>query len=360
MVCWLLILALASVSVAVFWRRGIQRRRRAREVSGDHEYLATLSTLSEGSVRRHFDAYIDVDWDAPDFSVRSDDPRWVLPITDSLGRHPWYRAQPLDKQIAIGMWRQAGIAKVAMQFESILVRGLMQYSFRVPNGSPEFRYCVHESVEECNHMMMFQELVNRIGVDVRGVPRWLRLVSPTLTLAPALTPNMFFFGVLAGEVPFDRTQTDLLRDGAPIHPMVERILAIHVAEEARHIAFAHSYLKRNVPVVPRFDRFLLSLYVPLIMRLLCKAMLVPPRAFFRELGIPRSVRRQAFFSDPAARQTLRDLFGDTRMLCGQIGLMNPAARLAWRICRIGGRAARYRGEPPRATSTSVVALSHTR
>src|SRR5512139_1835881 len=98
--------------------------------------------------------------------------------TDPLGRHPWYRAQALERQIEIGKWRQANVAKVGLQFEIILIRGLTNYAFWVPNGSPEYRYCLHESVEECNHTMMFQEMVNRIGADVPGMPRSLRWVAP--------------------------------------------------------------------------------------------------------------------------------------------------------------------------------------
>ena len=97
------------------------------------------------------------------------------PTTDPLGRHPWYQAQSQERQIEIGMWRQANVAKVGLHFESILIRGLMDYAFWVPNGSPEYRYCLHESVEECNHTMMFQEMVNRIGADVPGMPRMLQV-----------------------------------------------------------------------------------------------------------------------------------------------------------------------------------------
>ena len=162
-----------------------------------------------------------------------------------------------------------------------------------------------------------------------------------------LEPVEVSLGVLAGEVPFDCTQTAILRDATPTHPILERIVAIHVAEEARHISFAHSYLGRSVPGIPRFDRFLLSLYVPIVMRMLCGAFLVLPRSFFAQLGIPRGVRRQAFFGDPASRQMLQDMYGDIRMLCYEVDLMNPAARLMWRACRIGGRPSRYRGEPSR-------------
>jgi len=125
------------------------------------------------------------------------------------------------------------------------------------------------------------------------------------------------------------------------------VMAIHVAEEARHISFAHEYLRKRVPDLPRRKRFWLSLYVPVVMRVLCSAIIVPPRAFWKTFDIPRSVRKQIFFKSPASRKMLRDMFGDVRMLAEDTGLMNPLAKLMWRICRIDGKASRYRSEPQR-------------
>ena len=327
--------------------RLVRRWRRNMEVRDDPDYVDMLTTLSEGSVRRNFDPYRDIEWDAPEFAVIPGDRRWVLPETDPLGSHPWYRTQPPERQIEIGQWRQANVAKVGLQFESILIRGLMNYTFWVPNGSPEYRYCLHESVEECNHTLMFQELVNRIGADVPGMPRILRWLSPLIPLVAGPLPVPFFFGVLAGEEPIDHTQKGVLREGGDLHPIMARVMAIHVAEEARHISFAHEYLRKRLPHLSRGQRFWLSVHVPVIMRVLCQAIVVPPRGFFRQFGIPAEVRREVFFRSPASRKMLRDMFADVRMLCYDTGLMNPAARLMWRICRIEGPPSRFRGEPQR-------------
>ncbi|MCB0949568.1 MAG: diiron oxygenase, partial [Mycobacterium sp.] len=35
----------------------------------DRAYVDMLTTLSEGSVRRNFNPYTDIDWDAPEFAV---------------------------------------------------------------------------------------------------------------------------------------------------------------------------------------------------------------------------------------------------------------------------------------------------
>jgi len=124
-------------------------------------------------------------------------------------------------------------------------------------------------------------------------------------------------------------------------------MAIHVAEEARHISFAHEYLRKRVPNVRRRPKFWLSLHVPIIMRVLWSAIVIPPRSFFKQFDIPRSVRKELFFDSPGSRQWLRDMFGDVRMLCHDVGLMNRPARLTWRICKIDGRPSRYRSEPQR-------------
>lgn len=325
----------------------IKRWRRNMDVLDDTAYVEKLNTLSEGSVRRNFNPYTDIDWDSPEFAVVPGDERWILPATDPIGQHPWYQSQSTERQIEIGMWRQSNVAKVGLHFESILIRGLMEYSFWTPNGSPEYRYCLHEAVEECNHTMMFQEMVNHIGADVPGMPRLLKWVQPAIPLVAGPLPIPFWFGILAGEEPIDHTQKNVLREGKTLHPIMERVMAIHVAEEARHISFAHEYLRKRVPHLPRRKRFWLSLFVPVVMRVLCSAIIVPPKAFWKEFDIPRSVRKEIFFSSPQSRQMLRDMFGDVRMLCHDTGLMNPLAKLVWRICRINGAPSRFRSEPAR-------------
>jgi len=202
-------------------------------------YEEKLLTLSEGSVHQHFDPWTDIDWDNPDYAIDKNDPRWVLPKADALGRSAWYQALPLDRQIEIGLWRQANVAKVGLQFENILIRGLMEYVMGLPNGSVEYRYVTHEATEETHHTQMFQEFVNRAGVDVPGGPKYFRMVAPFLPLAARPLPIVFFMGVLSGEEPIDHLQKAILREGEAMHPLLQRIMQIHIAEEARHISFAH-------------------------------------------------------------------------------------------------------------------------
>ncbi|MRK01504.1 diiron oxygenase [Aeromicrobium sp. S22] len=311
------------------------------------QYADILRALSQASVDRHFDAFVDVPWEHPDFAVRSDDPRWVLPAdVDPLGAHPWYQAQSLERRIAIGQWRQANILKVGLQFENILIRGIMQYVFTLPNDSPEYRYLTHEATEECHHTQMFQETVNRIGAPVEGMPWLMRRIAGLLPWAASAAPFGFFIGVLAGEEPIDHTQKAILRSGQELPPVLSRVMEIHVAEEARHISFAHHYVRRNAPRLGPIEKRVMAMLFPVIMRVLCDVIMVPSASFRREFGIPRRVMKDLWWRSPASRARLQELFGDVRMLADQAGLRETrTARWMWKLCRIDGRPSRYRSEP---------------
>ncbi|MDX6739178.1 diiron oxygenase [Actinocorallia sp. A-T 12471] len=319
----------------------------------EQDYKDMLQTLSEGSVHRRFDPYLDIAWDSPEMALDPDDPRWVLSEhSDPLGVHPWYQALPLERKIEIGRWRQANVQKVGLSFESVLIRGMMQYVMRLPNQSAEFRYCLHEMTEECNHIQMFQEFVNRTGEDVPGMRGLYRNTMATWSLF-ARWPALFFIGILAGEEPIDHIQKTLIREGKDIPPAMLRTMEIHIAEEARHISFAHRFLRKHIGEQSRSARALTSITYPVVMRWLGGAIVVPPPEFAKKFAIPRHVMKEAFWDSPRSRELLRECFNDVRMLADQLGLMNPVSRRVWRMCGIDGQSSRFRGEPHRPARTAA-------
>jgi hypothetical protein len=331
----------------------LQRRpasRTSRSPQGHQSYEERLRTLSEASVERHFDAFVDIDWDDPAYAIKPDDERWILPDVDVLGRHPWYRSLPREEQVRIGLYRQANVTKVGLQFEQILIAGLMNYALKLPNGSPEFRYSTHEATEECHHTQMFQEFVNRSGQDVGGGSRFFQAISPLLPLAARWVPFGFFYGVLAGEEPIDHVQKAILRSGETMHPLLQRIMQIHVAEEARHIGFAHQYLENRAPRLSKRERAVLSVAVPIIMRWLCDEILKPTKKAREDMGIPKAVVEEIYWDHPESQKMLRDLFADVRALTERTGLMNRVSRAVWRMMKIDGRPSRFRSEPASAAA----------
>jgi len=315
---------------------------------GQGDYQALLRTLSEASVEHHFDAFTDIAWDDPAYAIDPADPRWILPAVDPLGRTEWYRSLPRERQIEVGFYRQTNVVKVGLQFEQVLVAGLMMYCLDLPNGRAEFRYSTHEATEECHHTQMFQEFVNRTGLDVPGAHSLFRALGPFLPLAAKHVPFLFFIGVLGGEEPIDYVQKVMLRSGEEMHPLLHRISQIHVAEEARHIGFAHQYLEHRAPRLNRLQRGVASVLTPVLMRVLCDAIVVPGPRAVREMGIPKDVVREVWWGSPESRKFLRDMFGDVRMLAEETGLMNPVSRRVWRALGIAGRPNRFRSEPASA------------
>jgi hypothetical protein len=310
----------------------------------DVTYEEKLRGLSEASVHKHFDAFEDIAWDDPAYAIVPGDPRWVLPTVDPLGAHPWYQAQPLDRQIEIGLWRMANIAKVGLQFENVLIRGLMDYAMTIPNESPEFRYVTHEATEETHHTQMFQEFVNRSGTRVPGARKAFRRVAPYLPLAAYNLPEIFFTGVLAGEEPIDHLQKQYLRAAHQLHPLMARIMQIHVAEEARHISFAHEYLRERVGELGPVRRRLFAAMFPVVMRVLCDVIMTPPKELTEKLGVPKEVVKDCYWRSPESRALLEEIFGDVRMLADDLGIRTPVMRRVWRRLGIDGRPSRYRGE----------------
>ncbi|MFD6389046.1 diiron oxygenase [Nocardia sp. NPDC060259] len=107
------------------------------------------------------------------------------------------------------------------------------------------------------------------------------------------------------------------------------------------------------PGVGRLRKFVLSLLFAPTMRIVCDLIAVPTRRFRADCDIPRSVVREVFWKSEHSRDGLRAGFADVRMLATDLGLLNPASRVLWKICRIDGDASRYRSEPARTTGSRI-------
>ena len=298
--------------------------------SGSERYQAVVQRLSRASVNKHFDAYADVAWDDPALRVYRDDPRWQRPVSDPLGSTSWYRSLPECERARIGLAMTAFQMKMGITFESILQRGLLEFASTLPNGSAEFRYAYHEVIEEGQHSLMFQEFVNRSGFDA---PTMSGLIAWQARRVPALGrtfPELFFVHVLSGEAPIDHVQRTELRRGGELHPLLRRIMQIHVTEEARHVCFAERYLEEHVPPLGAARMLSLRIQTPFILRETTAQMLRPPKQFLTLMGIPREVTKEAFSDGPAHRRLTDEGIRPVRDLCIRLGIVTPAFVPLWR------------------------------
>jgi hypothetical protein len=176
--------------------------------------------------------------------------------------------------------------------------------------------------------MMFQEFVNRTGLPIRGIWRPQRIAAERVVIPMARRdPALFFLFVLGGEDPVDHLQRQQLRAGVP-HPLLERIMRIHVTEEARHISFARNFLRTEVPKLSGPRRASLAAAAPVLYATMTRIMCDPPHQLAQEYDIPRDVMTEARRSD-AHRQLIAACGAKPRKLCEDLGLVTPHAAKVW-------------------------------
>jgi hypothetical protein len=298
-------------------------------VDAEEAYQRLLARLSHQSVVKHFDAYADVPWDDPAFAIDPEDPRFELSDTDPLGATAWYQAQPQPIRARIGLHMIATFARIGWQFESVLKRGLLEFALRLPENAPEFRYCYHEVIEEAQHTLMFHEFVQRTGLPTKP-PRILGVGDRLVVSFARRFPELFFFFVLAGEDPIDYAQREMLQGGKELHPLIERISRIHVTEEARHIAFARHYLRRNVPKVRGPRLFILRLRTAIVMTIASRMMSRPSGHVVRTYHIPPEVLREAYGPGSKGAEHIKRALFKPRELCWELGVLNERWAPLWK------------------------------
>ena len=285
-------------------------------------YEDRLRRLSERSVEKHFDAYADIAWDAPEHTIDPRDPRFALSDDHPLGASTWYRARPADERARIGLECLVQQMAVGAFFENVLSRGLLVLASRTDEQQPELRYALHEVIEECQHSLMFHEFVRRSGLRPAGVSGPKRWMADRVPGFAARSPELFFLFVLAGEEPIDRAQREALARGG-LHPLVERIMRIHTTEEARHLCFARSYLERRAPALGALRRLQLTVRLPFMLRVMSSMMLEPPSAILRAHHAPHGVVKLT----PGARA---ESVAGVRALAAKLGLIEGRAGELWR------------------------------
>lgn len=289
-----------------------------------------VDRLNRQSVARHFEAYTDVAWDDEAFRISPEDPRWELSPSDPLGATAWYQDLPQATRARLGLDSVASKMKIGLEFESVLKRGLLEYASTLPNGSAEFRYAYHEIIEEAQHSLMFQEFVNRSGFDATGLGRLDRIGARFIISLGRRFAPLFFVFVLGGEDPIDYVQRRELRSGRPLHPLLERIMRIHVTEEARHLSFARHYLKRSVPTLGPIRRAELAIGAPLVLATMAQMMLRPSRQLVRRYGIPQPVIDEAFTNNATHHAESLASMTKLRRLWTELGLTGFPYRALWR------------------------------
>jgi hypothetical protein len=213
-------------------------------------------------------------------------------------------------------------------FENMLNQSLLRAMMHSSPTSPSTFYELTELGDEARHMLMFGKAIERVGVE----PFWpgKRGARRVNTLALIFRGPMLWIGALVGEEIFDAVQRRILDDADDIQPLVQRVMRIHVTEEARHIQFARDGIRRDVTALSPRTRLAIanlhglgaSLYFGHFTR----------RGLYTRAGLDGAEAQRQARANPHFHATLRAGFEPLAAFLDDVGLMGPVARRMWAKC----------------------------
>src|ERR1700687_5992275 len=197
--------------------------------------------LLKGSVKKSYAPIVDIDWDAP----LDPDKFFLPPKTVSLYGTPLWDTMTRAQRIELSRQEFVNTLSAGIWFENILNQALLRKMMHQDPTARATHYKLTELGDETRHMIMFGKAIERIGAKPVRPRRLHRMIINALPLA-FQRGSMLWVAALIGEEIFDSLQRQML-DDPELQPMIQRLMRIHVTEEARHIQFARDGLRKRSP-----------------------------------------------------------------------------------------------------------------
>lgn len=277
--------------------------------------------LLSGSVKKSYAPAVDIDWDAP----IDPDKYFLPPRMVTLYGTPAWDGMTREQQIELSRQELVNILSAGIWFENILNQALLRDLMHKNPTASTTHYALTELGDETRHMVMFGKTIARIG----GIP-----VRPKLSQRMIINSLPFLFrgsvlwaAALVGEEIFDSLQRQIM-DDPELQPIVQRLMRIHVTEEARHIQFARDGLRKAVPTMPRYRRMLMAnlhgaggpFY----------RMLFTLPIQYHRAGLDGSEMRRVARANPNFRRACVTSFQPLAAFFEEVGLMGRVGRRMWR------------------------------
>lgn len=203
--------------------------------------------LLKGSVKKSYAPIVDIDWDAP----LDPDKFYLPPRVVSLYGTPLWDSMSREQQIELSRQELANTLSAGIWFENILNQALLRKMMHQDPTARATHYELTELGDETRHMVMFGRAIEKIGAKPVRPRLYQRIIINALPFA--FRGSVLWVAALIGEEIFDSLQRQML-DDPDLQPMVQRLMRIHVTEEARHIQFARDGLRKRTPTMPWITR----------------------------------------------------------------------------------------------------------
>ena len=277
--------------------------------------------LLKGSVKKSYAPVVDLDWDAP-----LDPDKFFLPPEGvSLYGTPMWDAMTREEQIELSRQELVNTLSAGIWFENILNQALLRKVMHQDPTSRTTHYELTELGDETRHMVMFGKAIEHVGAKPVQ-PRWYqRVIINALPLA--FKGSVLWVAALIGEEIFDSLQRQMM-DDPELQPMVQRLMRIHVTEEARHIQFARDGLRKRAPNMRPLNR----LWVSSVNGLggFFFRYLFTNKVPYHRVGLDARRAQRIARTSPHRHEVQVAGFAPLAAFLEEVGLMGPIARRMWR------------------------------
>lgn len=276
--------------------------------------------LLKGSVKKSYQPVVDIDWDAP----LDPDKFYLPPRIVSLYGTPMWDEMTRAQRIELSRQELVNTLSAGIWFENILNQALLRKLMHKDPTTRSSHYALTELGDETRHMVMFGKAIERVGAKPVRPRLYQRMIINTLPFF--FRGSVLWVAALIGEEIFDSLQRQMM-DDPELQPMIQRLMRIHVTEEARHIQFARDGLRKRVPRMGRLEKWFVANINGL------------GGSFFRYLFTNPVPYARAGLDAHRARVTTRNSahrhevqvagFAPLAEFLTEVGLMGPIARRGW-------------------------------
>jgi hypothetical protein len=280
--------------------------------------------LLKGSVKKSYEPVVDIDWDAP----LDPDKFYLPPRVVSLYGTPLWDSMTRAQRIELSRQELVNTLSAGIWFENILNQALLRKIMHTDPTSSATHYALTELGDETRHMVMFGKAIERVGAKPVRPRLYHRVVINTLPFF--FRGSVLWVAALIGEEIFDSLQRQMM-DDPELQPIVQRLMRIHVTEEARHIQFARDGLRKRSPQMRRPERWFVGNVNGLggwFFRYLFTNKVPYARA-----GLHARQARRLARTSPHRREVQVAGFAPLGEFLDEVGLMGPLARRGWKRTR---------------------------
>jgi P-aminobenzoate N-oxygenase AurF len=276
--------------------------------------------LLKGSVKKSYAPVVDIDWDAP----LDPDKFYLPPRTVSLYGTPMWDEMTRAQRIELSRQELVNTLSAGIWFENILNQALLRKLMHTDPTSRASHYALTELGDETRHMVMFGKAIERVGAKPVRPRLYHRMIINTLPFF--FRGSVLWVAALIGEEIFDSLQRQMM-DDPELQPIIQRLMRIHVTEEARHIQFARDGLRKRTPQMRRPERWFVGNVNGLggwFFRYLFSNKVQYARA-----GLNARQARRIARTSPHRHEVQVAGFAPLAEFLTEVGLLGPIARRGW-------------------------------